>query len=280
MTSADAVLRGLAFVEASARSDFGAHAADYLLGAHRVATGFANTTVRHAAEALGEALAARWRRELLPASAGPSEVRLALGGAWSAHHAGVRSDAGSLAQLRAAAERLGVAGMCGFDPRAGPPPAGGGGSAHVYHVSRWGAWEHALITAFVCDRLGFNCGATYFDVLRWLPTLKATEPLLWSGPRGGVNGAAYATQLSAIAHVVYTLSDYDPRRALDPSLLPDEFTFLRRALRTAAHEMRLPEATGAPPPRRPVGRDTRSSDTLTRPLTNASTPHQVRCSTA
>ena len=115
------------------------------------------------------------------------------------------------------------------------------------HANRWDAWQHALIFGWVCERTaGAECGASYFDVLKWLPWLKLEAPLM-AQPPAGTHAPAdewrlYAAQLSAVTHVVYTLGDYDQRR-LDPTLLPAEFAFLQRAL-PAALELRMPEAVG------------------------------------
>jgi len=105
-------------------------------------------------------------------------------------------------------------------------------------------WQHALILGFVCERLSFACGGTYFDVLKWLPVLKHYEPLLHQPAQAGTNQwRVYGAQLSALTHVVYTLSDYDQLR-LSPGLLPEEFAFLRSALAVATRVLQLPEAIG------------------------------------
>ena len=208
-----AVLRALDYIDEQARVDFGARARDYMLGVRLVGQGFSNATIRARALGLGDAFAARWRRELessTVAERDPDALRMQIGDAFNAQRAGALPDEEWLVRLGGAARPVGFGGFFGFDPRTEAPPAPATGSRYG---SRWDVWQHALILGFVCERLGFECGGTYFDVLKWLPVLKQYEPLVHQPTQAGGGGwRVYGAQLSALTHVVYTLSDYDQAR--------------------------------------------------------------------
>ncbi|HEX7956437.1 MAG TPA: hypothetical protein VF508_05825, partial [Pyrinomonadaceae bacterium] len=93
--------------------------------------------------------------------------------------------------------------------------------------TRQDVWYDALITAYVGERYGAKLGASYAEVLGWLPSLR---------PHRGAGKAAtddeFYDTVYAITHVVYTLNDYGQRR-VPARLLPAEFAFLRANLRAA-----------------------------------------------
>jgi hypothetical protein len=86
--------------------------------------------------------------------------------------------------------------------------------------SRYDVWYDALITVYSGDHYGVRLGAHYADVLKWLPSLRP-----YRGREGGGNPDFY-DNVYAVTHVVYTLNNYSQYR-LSPSLLPQEFAFLR-----------------------------------------------------
>ena len=194
--------------------------------------------------ALGGDLLGSWS-EALDADAvdgaAPDELRLRFGDLLNAERLGASPPPAYRAALLRRVREVGFSGFFSFDARTQPPLVA------ARHANRWDAWQHALIFGWVCERTaGAECGASYFDVLKWLPWLKLEAPLM-AQPPAGTHAPAdewrlYAAQLSAVTHVVYTLGDYDQRR-LDPTLLPAEFAFLQRAL-PAALELRMPEAVG------------------------------------
>jgi hypothetical protein len=89
--------------------------------------------------------------------------------------------------------------------------------------TRQDVWYDALITAYVGDRYGVRLGASYADVLSWLPKLR---------PHRGAEAAEFYDTVYAVTHVVYTLNDYG-RRRIPARLLPEEFAFLKSNLRAA-----------------------------------------------
>ena len=239
-------MRALTFLEHHAELDFAARARDYMLGVTLIRSGFAEPAVQTRAAALGQAFGTRWLRGLENGTAAtePDKLRLQLGDAFNALRLGVSVPAEHLAHLRSAAAGVGFHGFFGFDPRTAPPPLPSNRPPLAAHASRWDVWQHALILGYVCERLHADCGASYFDVLKWLPQLKQLEPLRPPPTAGGEGGGGvYAAQLSALTHVVYTLADYAQLR-LEAALLPEEVGFLHRALEVSVRQLKLPEAVG------------------------------------
>jgi len=92
--------------------------------------------------------------------------------------------------------------------------------------SRYDVWYDALITAYSGDRYGVKLGAHYADVLKWLPALRP-----YRGSENGANPDFYDT-VYAVTHIIYTLNNYSQYR-LSPTLLPQEYQFLKSNLREA-----------------------------------------------
>ena len=89
--------------------------------------------------------------------------------------------------------------------------------------TRFDVWYDALVTAYTGDRYGVTLGATYADVLKWLPVLRPY------GAVGRGTDVEFMDAVYAVTHVVYTLNDYWTYR-LNPRLLPREYAFLRAGL--------------------------------------------------
>ena len=125
----------------------------------------------------------------------------------------------------------------GFDPRVEAPPAdlleACKGCATIAprgatrcecglalrRRSRYDVWSGALVTTYTGDGFGVPMGASYADVLRWLPAMRP-----YRGYEGGTN-PEFRDIAFAITHLVYTLNDYN-RHRLAPEWLPEEFEFL------------------------------------------------------
>ena len=87
--------------------------------------------------------------------------------------------------------------------------------------SPYDVWSGALVTTYTGDGFGVPMGASYSDVLRWLPEMRP-----YRGYEGGTN-AEFRDIAFAVTHLVYTLNDYN-RHLLEPGWLPEEFEFLTR----------------------------------------------------
>lgn len=166
-----------------------------------------------------------------------------------AYHAaqafGVRSQRARL-RLRALAKTISVDDFLGFDPKREPPPSdlpyvcncghwstrgrricsATSCGALLQRMTRYGAWCHAFTAAFCGERYGVRLGASYIDVLRWLPAMRPYKTT------GRHSARQFYEAAYAITHVVYTLNDYG-RYYLCAHWLPWEYEFLRTHLQTA-----------------------------------------------
>ena len=239
-------MRGLNFIYRTARdrANFDTYGGDYVWCFYTLATASADPSVQSAARRMGLERARAWRRahRTLPADADAAGIADFVFGCDATDSIGVR-DLHFKPVLRRAAARFTAREYLSFDPRTEPPPADvpavceydgteNARGAHVCRVchrpltmrTRYDVWYDALITAYVGDRYGVTLGAHYADVLRWLPTLHP-YPVR-------AQGNEFYDSIYAIAHVVYTLNDYNQTR-LAPRLLPAEYEFLRAHVRDA-----------------------------------------------
>jgi len=115
--------------------------------------------------------------------------------------------------VRQGSHRFTARDYLGFDPVREAPPGGA--------RSRYDVWCDALVLTYTGDGCGIPMGASYVDVLRWLPRMR---------PYGGPADGEFRDMVLAITHLVYTLNDYN-RYRLSPEWLPDEFEFLRENLK-------------------------------------------------
>ena len=146
-------------------------------------------------------------------------------------------DWGFLQRLRERSARFPASEYLGFDPCTEAPPAdlpehckscdgiGPRGTTRcacgveLRRRSRYDVWSGALVTTYTGDGFGVPMGASYSDVLRWLPAMRP-----YRGYEGGTN-AEFRDIAFAITHLVYTLNDYN-RSRLAREWLPEEFEFL------------------------------------------------------
>lgn len=245
---ARAIRRGLRFIYRTAldRDNFAQYGSDYLWCFYTVGAGVSDAGVRRMARRMGVERARVWRqshRRLPEQPSADALIDFAFGND-AAESLGLRDDA-LRDQIRRAAGRFSAADLMLFDPTREPPPSDVPEACEFDQTlnargakvcrrcgrplkmrTRYDVWYDALITAYVGDRSGFRLGASYGDVLRWLPSLRP-----YRGSEGGANADFYDTVYS-LTHVVYTLNDYGQYR-LPRSLLPAEFEFLKSNLREA-----------------------------------------------
>jgi hypothetical protein len=250
-----AVWRGVRFLLRFARrpGHFKEWGSDFLNYFYVVADTAADATLRRWARAEGSELARRWRRlnPTIPAEAQAEVVYDRIYGSLYADLLGARLP-GFKTQLKRAARRFSAADFLWFEPASEPPPSdvpdvcrcgfcnerGRKTCARCRRrLSMWSrhlVWYVALIRAYMADSYGVSLGATYADVLRWLPSMR---PYPARSSNADFWDAAYA-----ITHVVYTLNDYDKYR-LRPAWLPREFAFLKKHF-AGLVEGRDPETAG------------------------------------
>ena len=86
-------------------------------------------------------------------------------------------------------------------------------------TSAYEIWIDALVRSYTGERCGVRLGASYADVLKWLPMMRPYP----TGPDHDADEVRWAG--CAVTHVVYTLNDYSAYN-LSPAWLPQEFAFL------------------------------------------------------
>ena len=167
---------------------------------------------------MGRELAQRWRKlnsQVPPQTTAGNIYRMILG-AYAADRLGVR-DPGFKAELRKAVRRFNAKDFLGFDAVLESPGQ---------NDNRYDIWSGALITSYFGDAYGIRLGARYRDVLKWMPCLR---------PYDGHNEDVDFDTFYAVTHLIYTLNRYSERK-IAPSLLPDEFAYLRHKLAEAIKE--------------------------------------------
>jgi hypothetical protein len=212
----EAVLRGLRFIyrnslEGDNFEDWGG---DYLWCFHCVASTSADARLRALAREMGATLALKWRGEqqALPELADAGEVGYYMSMIDVSSRLGIDNH-GLGEHVRQGSHRFTARDYLGFDPVREAPPGGA--------RSRYDVWCDALVLTYTGDGCGIPMGASYVDVLRWLPRMR---------PYGGPADGEFRDMVLAITHLVYTLNDYN-RYRLSPEWLPDEFEFLRENLK-------------------------------------------------
>jgi hypothetical protein len=216
-----AIERALAFLSATASdpANLNRYGSDLLWCFFTISHTARDRALSAAAGRMGHDLAKRWRQSHrhVPRDAGPHEIYQLVAGAYSADRLGLPAPRFK-AELRAAARRFGAREYLGFDaPREPPRPD---------DPRRYDVWTDALITTYFGDAYDIRLGARYRDVLKWLPRLR---------PYDGHDEDLEFDAFNAVTHVIYTLNRYHERRVA-PSLLPEEFAFIRRKLDQAIED--------------------------------------------
>lgn len=253
-----AIRRGLAFIYAAACKPeyFSEHGADFLCCFYCISNTSNDAEFRELARVMGRERARRWRQEnsRVPAGATADDVATLVFGSDAATRMGVR-DPEFRKQLQNRARGFSSHDYLYFDPAIEPPPTDvpmdcdcGAENARgrttcrrcrseLSMMSAYWVWLVALTVTYAGERHGVRLGASFSDVLKWLPAMRPY-------PRPGRNEAAsdFYWALYAVTHVIYTLNDYSAFK-LQPSWLPDEYAFLRRNL-THPIETNDPEMLG------------------------------------
>ena len=246
-----AVLRGLRFIYRTAlvRKNFEDYGQDYLWCFYTLSVAVRDASVRQMARRMGLERARVWRstHRSVSADADAALVSNLAYGNDAADSLGVY-DQEFKKQLVRAATRFKARDYLLFDPMTEPPPvdvpddckrcgASNARGAEVCFIcktplvmrTRYDIWYDALITTYVGTRSGVFLGASYKDVLKWLPTLRPYR----ASPKD--EGEEFHDTVYAITHIVYTLNNYSQSK-LSPSLLPQEFEFLKTNFRAAIEE--------------------------------------------
>jgi hypothetical protein len=238
---ARAVRRGLSFIYRTSRveKNFSEYGSDYLWCFYTLSEALSDPAARAMARGMGRERARRWREthRSLPFDADAGTISDYAFGSDAADSLGIRDDK-LKEEIRRAASRFNARAFLLFDPQTEPPPLDVPAECefcHTYNLrgtrvcvkckrplkmrTRQDVWYDALITTYSGEHYGVRLGASYADVLKWLPTLRPYRA-------GDRKSDEFYDTVYAITHVVYTLNDYSLYR-LDTRLLPEEFTFLR-----------------------------------------------------
>src|ERR1700741_3950081 len=239
-----AIYRGLDFIYQTAcdRDYFEMYGHDYLCCFHCIASTSSDVRLARMARRMGQERARYWRRkhaQLTPDS-DADDVAYLVFGSHAADQLGVPDNA-LKEKVRAAAQRFGPQDYLGFDPTYEPPPddvpdeckcgaLNKRGRIRCHHCKRtlyvlspYAVWVDALTRSYHGEQYGVKLGASFRDVVKWLPTMRPY-------PFYDEDEADYYWALYAVTHVVYTLNDYSLCR-LSPRSLPDEYAFLKLNLR-------------------------------------------------
>ena len=250
---ARAVARGLSYIYRTSlnRRNFAEYGGDYLWCFYTLAVAAHDEQLRQTARRMGVERALVWRRlhRTLPPNADAATITDYVFASDAADELDVRDDR-LKEDIRRAARRYTARDYLLFAPLTEPPPSDvpeeceydgtinprGSKRCHVCKRrlemrSRYDVWTDALITTYSGEHYGVELGARYADVLRWLPVMRP-----YRGNDRGANRDFFET-VYAVTHLIYTLNDYTQYR-LSPTLLLQEYQFLRRNLREAitAHD--------------------------------------------
>jgi hypothetical protein len=218
-----AVRRGLRFIYRTALPkrnliDWG-H--DYLWLFYSVSAAAADPALKEMAWTMGRERARAWRRlyREVPGDASAGDLARVAVGSYSADLLDV-PDPGLKRQIMHLAGRFSPADYYGFDPSKEPPPNslpaddGEGDDQNAYDLLAL-----ALVHTFLGDGYGVRLGASFPDVMQWLPRLRP-----YRGYDGGRN-EQFQSISYLVSHVVYTLSRYCLYR-MNKDWLPAEYQFL------------------------------------------------------
>lgn len=90
----------------------------------------------------------------------------------------------------------------------------------------------ALANTYVAERCGITLGATYAEVMKWLPSMRP-YPIPPDSPDD--DDELWSDAIYAVTHVVYTLNDYGTYR-ISSDRLPQEFALLQAGVAPACRQ--------------------------------------------
>lgn len=253
----EAIERGMEFIYRTAcdPEHFAAYGYDYLCCFQSIASTSKNSMLRCLAREMGRERALRWRQDNpeVPSDASADDIAYLVFGSDAADRLGIR-DRKFKDQMRNASARFTARDYFEFDPATEPPPDDVPDECEcgdynqrgrkrcqecrrrLTMISRYGVWLDALTRSYHAERYGVRLGATFADVIKWLPIMRP-----YPNYENGEN-VDYYWAIYAITHVVYTLNDYSAYQ-LSPRCLPREYAFLKRNLKQAI-VMEDPETMG------------------------------------
>ena len=240
-----AIERGLDFIYKTARipEHFETYGHDFLGCFHCIESTSKDPNLRRTALRMGSERAIHWRHEYahIGSDLDASEIKCLVFGSYAAEHLGI-GDQTFKDNLLTAAQRFGPQEYLGFDTIHEPPPSdlpddctcGAENKRNrktcyrckrrLEMLSRYAVWVDALICSYMGERYGIKLGASFADVIKWLPTMRP-YPAYDEEDNTDFYWAIYA-----VTHIVYGLNDYSFYR-LSPRSMPEEYAFLKSAFK-------------------------------------------------
>lgn len=252
-----AIQRGMEFIYRTAceTKNFELYGYDYLCCFDCIASTSKDPNVRRLAWRMGHERARQWRRDnpvVIPGADAETIASLVFG-SYAAGRLGA-PDKHLKKQIGKAAGDFTAVDYFGFDSPIEPPPedvpeecerCGTSNKrgrvrcskcrAQLYVMSRYALWIDALTRSYVGEKYGVRLGASFADVIKWLPLMRPY-------PEYDDDELEFFWAVYAVTHVVYTLNDYS-QYSLSPGWLPCEYSFLKRNLKQAI-VMEDPETMG------------------------------------
>lgn len=251
------IRRGIEFIYRSAcePQNFQLYGYDYLCCFDCIASTARDTNLRRLAWKMGQERARQWRREhptVTPETDADNIAYLVFGS--DAADSLAVPDKQLKQQIAKVAGDFSARDYFGFDSPKEPPPEDvpdkcecgtnnrrgrtrcAGCKAPLSMMSRYALWLDALVRSYVGERYGVKLGASFADVIKWLPAMRP-YPEFEEGDDADFYWAVYA-----VTHVVYTLNNYS-RYSLSPRWLRQEYSYLKRNLKQAI-VMEDPELMG------------------------------------
>jgi hypothetical protein len=252
-----AILRGMKYLYLTAcePENFDAYGHDYLCCFYCIASTSQDAHLQTVARDMGRERARHWRRvhTAVPKDADAETIACLVFGSDAADRFGIR-DQLLKKQIQKIAADFTAQAYFWFDPLIEPPPKDIPEYCEcgIYNkrgrrvcsickkplemMSRYAVWLDALIRSYTGERYGVRLGASFADVIKWVPAMRPY-------PRyGEVDKSDFYWAVYAITHVVYTLNHYSFYK-LSPDWLPYEYEFLKRNLEQAI-VMEDPEIMG------------------------------------
>jgi hypothetical protein len=240
-----AVERGLEFIYRTAcdPENFELYGHDYLCCFHCIAATSKDINLRRVALGMGQERASYWRQEHahVTPDLDADEIASLVFGSDAADRLGV-VDSAFKEKIRGAANRFNAQDYLGFDTAHEPPPGDvpddcvcgaynergrkicRGCKKRLMMLSSYAVLVDALTRSYTGERYGVRLGASFSDVIRWVPMMRPYPTY------DGGDDPDFYWALYAVTHIIYTLNDYSLYR-LSPRCLPDEYEFLKRNLK-------------------------------------------------
>lgn len=242
-----AIRRGIEFVYRTAcePKNFELYGFDYLCCFDCIASTSKDTNVRRLAWKMGHERARQWRHDNPAVTPGADADTIAclVFGSYAADRLGA-PDKRLKKQIEKAAGDFKALDYFWFDSPNEPPPEDVPDEcecgtynprgrrrcveckAPLSMMSRYALWLDALTRSYVGERYGVKLGASFAEVIKWLPVMHP-YPEYEEDDDHDFYWAVYA-----VTHVIYTLNDYS-RHGLSPRWLPHEYSYLKRNLKQA-----------------------------------------------